>query len=637
MAQRIRAMDWSATPLGPIDRWSPTLRATVRLMLANRFPHLLWWGPELIQLYNDAYIPVPGTKHPKALGQAGPRVLAGDLAHHTAADRDALQRRARDLDGRHPSRDPPARVPRGDSLHHRLQPRARRSRAARDRRRARHHPRDHPAGHPGAAPRGAGRARRPLRRGEDRRGSVRRRRRGPEPPSQGRPLCAGLPRRGGRLDGPPRGCRGRRARRGIGAAGGVPRRGWRARMARRCGLPRRAVGGRGRSRRPPLDTCPPGPWSDPPRQALVLPIPSNVPHRLAGLLVVGVSARIALDEAYRRLRRADRRAGRHGDRERARLRGGAAARGGAGRDRSGQDRVLLQREPRVPHAAHAAARPAGGGAGRRGAPTPRRTCARTSTVAHRNALRLLKLVNTLLDFSRIEAGRVEAAYEPVDLACVHRGARRNVSARRSSAPASRSGWTAPGSRSPSTWIATCGRRSSSTCSPTRSSTRSRERSRVSVRRSAQRVRARGARHRRRHPGRRSCPIFSSGSIACRTRARGPTRAPASGWHWCRSSSGCTAARSRSRARRMSARRSRSRFRPARRTCRRSTSSAGHAPRAVGGRGRAVCRGGAALAARCAAGRRRGPASARHGRAPCGGRGSARHPLRNAQRPRARGR
>ena len=71
MAQRIRAMDWSATPLGPIDRWSPTLRATVRLMLANRFPHLLWWGPELIQLYNDAYIPVPGTKHPKALGQAG--------------------------------------------------------------------------------------------------------------------------------------------------------------------------------------------------------------------------------------------------------------------------------------------------------------------------------------------------------------------------------------------------------------------------------------------------------------------------------------------------------------------------------------------------------------------------------------
>ena len=50
----------------------------------------------------------------------------------------------------------------------------------------------------------------------------------------------------------------------------------------------------------------------------------------------------------------------------------------------------------------------------------------TLDVAHRNSLRLLKLVNTLLDFSRIEAGRVEASYEPTDLAGVHRRARERL-------------------------------------------------------------------------------------------------------------------------------------------------------------------------------------------------------------------
>ncbi|MFC4520844.1 hypothetical protein [Cupriavidus pinatubonensis] len=65
MAERIRTFDWSATPLGPIESWSPTLRSMVRIMLANRFPHILWWGPSYIQFYNDAYRPIPGTKHPE--------------------------------------------------------------------------------------------------------------------------------------------------------------------------------------------------------------------------------------------------------------------------------------------------------------------------------------------------------------------------------------------------------------------------------------------------------------------------------------------------------------------------------------------------------------------------------------------
>ena len=69
MSERIRAFDWSGTPLGPAESWSPTLRMMISTLLANRFPMLLWWGPQYISLYNDAYIPILGHKHPsRALG-----------------------------------------------------------------------------------------------------------------------------------------------------------------------------------------------------------------------------------------------------------------------------------------------------------------------------------------------------------------------------------------------------------------------------------------------------------------------------------------------------------------------------------------------------------------------------------------
>src|SRR5690242_7331896 len=68
MGERIRMFDWSQTPLGPIDSWSPALLTMVRIMLVNRFPLLLWGGPDYISIYNDAYIPVLGRKHPWALG-----------------------------------------------------------------------------------------------------------------------------------------------------------------------------------------------------------------------------------------------------------------------------------------------------------------------------------------------------------------------------------------------------------------------------------------------------------------------------------------------------------------------------------------------------------------------------------------
>ena len=62
-------IDWSSTPVGPIESWSQSMCMTLSLCLSSRFPMLLLWGPEYIQFYNDAYIPILGAKHPRALGQ----------------------------------------------------------------------------------------------------------------------------------------------------------------------------------------------------------------------------------------------------------------------------------------------------------------------------------------------------------------------------------------------------------------------------------------------------------------------------------------------------------------------------------------------------------------------------------------
>ncbi|MBD2465501.1 hypothetical protein H6G89_31375 [Oscillatoria sp. FACHB-1407] len=63
--------DWSQTPLGAVETWSPSLVMMVRFLLTNRFPLMLWWGPDYIQFDNDSYCPILGTKHPNSLGQAG--------------------------------------------------------------------------------------------------------------------------------------------------------------------------------------------------------------------------------------------------------------------------------------------------------------------------------------------------------------------------------------------------------------------------------------------------------------------------------------------------------------------------------------------------------------------------------------
>jgi PAS domain S-box-containing protein len=69
MAQQIRSRDWALTSLGPIERWPANLRSAVDLVLGCGFPATLQWGPELILIYNDAYISLIGTRHPSAFGQ----------------------------------------------------------------------------------------------------------------------------------------------------------------------------------------------------------------------------------------------------------------------------------------------------------------------------------------------------------------------------------------------------------------------------------------------------------------------------------------------------------------------------------------------------------------------------------------
>jgi PAS domain S-box-containing protein len=71
MGALMRSLDWSLTPIGDVPSWPQSLRTAVSICLSSRFPILIWWGPELVKLYNEAYRPILGDKHPASLGQAG--------------------------------------------------------------------------------------------------------------------------------------------------------------------------------------------------------------------------------------------------------------------------------------------------------------------------------------------------------------------------------------------------------------------------------------------------------------------------------------------------------------------------------------------------------------------------------------
>lgn len=73
-ARLVREKDWSTTPLEPMDQWPDSLRVVLGICLRSRFPMFVWWGPELINLYNDACIPLLGARHPDAFGRPLPVV-----------------------------------------------------------------------------------------------------------------------------------------------------------------------------------------------------------------------------------------------------------------------------------------------------------------------------------------------------------------------------------------------------------------------------------------------------------------------------------------------------------------------------------------------------------------------------------
>lgn len=74
MGELIRSKDWSTTTLGTPQSWPQSLRTTVSLLLHSQFPMFVWWGPQMITIYNDAYRLIMGEKHPQGLGEAGPLV-----------------------------------------------------------------------------------------------------------------------------------------------------------------------------------------------------------------------------------------------------------------------------------------------------------------------------------------------------------------------------------------------------------------------------------------------------------------------------------------------------------------------------------------------------------------------------------
>ena len=415
MGERIRTLDWSKTPLGPIEAWSPSLRAMVSFMLANRFPLLLWWGPDYISIYNDAYRPVLGAKHPWALGtpvrecwseiwdilqplidtpfRGGPPTWSEDLS--LEINRHGFFEETHFTVAYSPVPDEQAATGIGGVLAtvHEVTDTVigeRRITALRDLAAQSGEARtieeacsiaiaaltDHAKDVPFAA----------LYLFDDQQKMARLMAAtgvGPGEPAAPRSIPGGTVNE---MDEPWPVAKLRDQKRTIVIEG----------LAQR--FPR----------------VPSGPWSDPPHTAVLVPVKTSLADQLAGCLVAGVSPRLRLDEQYRSF---------------FELMGSQISTIVATARAYQEERKRAEALAAIDHAktlffsnvSHEFRTPLTLILGQLEdalvAPLTKEQHDRLD-IARRNSLRLLKLVNSLLDFSRIEAGRARASYEPVDLAAL---------------------------------------------------------------------------------------------------------------------------------------------------------------------------------------------------------------------------
>jgi signal transduction histidine kinase len=411
MAALMRAFDWSSTPLGPPEHWPVTLQTIARMLLANSFPMILWWGPDFIQLYNDAYIPVLGNKHPQvALGKpfrecwsevygilgpladipfnGGPATWMEDIP--LELKRHSYVEEAHFTISYSPVPDPSARTGIGGVI--------------------------------GVIQETSEKI------VGDRRIMALRELGAAAEPTHAEHACSAATNVLGSYekDVP------------FALIYLISEDGATAYLAGRSGVPEDSdlspatVDLRTQDKKWPLRRCiqteeivvveglarwfervPPGPWADPPRTAAIVPIKSTRSHELAGFLIAGISSRLKLDESYRvfleliaaRIASAIANARAY---EVERKRNEALAE---------IDRTKTEFFSNVSHEFRTPLTLIQGPLEDllyENGKLPAKDHERIE-LAHRNSLRLLKLVNTLLDFSRIEAGRTHASFEPVDL------------------------------------------------------------------------------------------------------------------------------------------------------------------------------------------------------------------------------
>jgi signal transduction histidine kinase/CheY-like chemotaxis protein len=412
LAPLIASIDWSNSPLGPLDGWPQSLRTALSICLNSRFPIAIWWGAHGVQFYNEAYLPVVGAKHPGSMGEPAAKCWAeawpvvGPLYDQVFTTGESTW--SEDL------RIPMRRFGFDEESYFTFSYSA---------------IRDETGGVGGlqvtciettdrvlgerrlqtlrALSAQAGEARTVINACD---AAIRTITSAPGDVPFAALYLLDSERHGATLVGTAHLTAGAACPRTIDLGYPDDDRGWPIRQVVTSG--RSAIVGDVIDR---FGALPSGPWPDPPRTAVVLPVAQPGQPYPAAILVAGVSPAKPLDDAYRGFFEllgqglastiASARAY-EDERQRA-------------EDLAAVDRAKTAFFSNVSHEFRTPLTLLLGPMAEmlEAADIPAHARQALET-AHRNSLRLLKLVNTLLDFSRIEAGRIHAVYEPVDLAAL---------------------------------------------------------------------------------------------------------------------------------------------------------------------------------------------------------------------------